>query len=220
MGNDEAGRAAVGVGPTLDLEAIAAARARGALALAGREGRETEVRESLTDREPKVRLAALAALVRMGRADVEDVTRLLGDPDPASRRGACELAAHVMGSPVGAMLDDADAGVVEAAAFALGELEDRTAVERLAEIAQHHLEPICRESAVAALGALGDERGRAAVLAGLSDVPAVRRRAVVALAAFSGDDVDDALRERLADRDWQVRQAAEDVLGLGDEEPR
>ena len=72
---------------------------------------------------------------------------------------------------------------------------------------------------MASLGAIGDERGRDAVLAALADVPAVRRRAVVALAAFDGDEVDTALRARLGDRDWQVRQAAEDVLGLSDEEP-
>ncbi|MCU1449313.1 MAG: hypothetical protein JWP02_1483, partial [Acidimicrobiales bacterium] len=67
--------------------------------------------------------------------------------------------------------------------------------------------------AVAALGAIGDRRGLAAVLdAAASDRPAVRRRAVVALAAFDGPDVDAALHHALTDRDWQVRQAAEDLL--------
>jgi HEAT repeat protein len=120
---------------------------------------------------------------------------------------------------VRALLEDGDARVVEAAAFAVGELEDLAAVPRLAEIARDHADPLCRESAVAALGALGDERGRAAVLEALGDAPAVRRRAVVALAAFPGDEVEEALRRRLDDRDWQVRQSAQDVLGLTDEEP-
>jgi hypothetical protein len=51
-----------------------------------------------------------------------------------------------------------------------------------------------------------------AILHACHDKPAIRRRAVLALAAFDGDDVDQALHAALSDRDWQVRQAAEDVL--------
>jgi HEAT repeat protein len=40
----------------------------------------------------------------------------------------------------------------------------------------------------------------------------VRRRAAVALAAFAGPSVEAALRRCLDDRDWQVRQVAEDLL--------
>jgi len=47
----------------------------------------------------------------------------------------------------------------------------------------------------------------------LEDKPAVRRRATIALAAFDDPRVDVALRRCLEDRDWQVRQAAEDLLG-------
>jgi HEAT repeat protein len=64
---------------------------------------------------------------------------------------------------------------------------------------------------VAALGAIGDPAGLPAVLAATRDRPAVRRRAVLALAPFDGPDVDAALERALTDRDWQVRQAAEDV---------
>jgi hypothetical protein len=35
---------------------------------------------------------------------------------------------------------------------------------------------------------------------------------VLALAPFDGDEVDAALQRALDDRDWQVRQAAEDLL--------
>jgi hypothetical protein len=35
---------------------------------------------------------------------------------------------------------------------------------------------------------------------------------VLALAPFEGPDVDAALARALEDRDWQVRQAAEDLL--------
>jgi hypothetical protein len=44
----------------------------------------------------------------------------------------------------------------------------------------------------------------------------VRRRAVIALAPFAGPDVDAALAAASQDRDWQVRQAAEDLLGPTD----
>jgi hypothetical protein len=40
----------------------------------------------------------------------------------------------------------------------------------------------------------------------------VRRRAVIALAPFAGPEVDAALERARTDRDWQVRQAAEDLL--------
>ena len=52
------------------------------------------------------------------------------------------------------------------------------------------------------------------VLAGLEDKPLIRRRAVIALAAIDSPESDAALRRCLADRDWQVRQAAEDLLGV------
>ena len=65
---------------------------------------------------------------------------------------------------------------------------------------------------MAALGAIGDPAALPVILAASRDKPAVRRRAVLALAPFEGDDVDAALQAALADRDWQVRQAAEDLL--------
>jgi HEAT repeat protein len=52
-----------------------------------------------------------------------------------------------------------------------------------------------------------------AVLGALGDKPAIRRRAVVALAAFEGDEVEAALERAAMDNDWQVRQTAEDLIG-------
>ena len=78
-------------------------------------------------------------------------------------------------------------------------------------------DPLVRESAVAALGAIGDDRGLDAILAGTTDRPAVRRRAVLALAPFldaghpRAAEVTTALDRARTDRDWQVRQAAEDL---------
>ncbi|MDQ6727535.1 MAG: HEAT repeat domain-containing protein, partial [Actinomycetota bacterium] len=85
------------------------------------------------------------------------------------------------------------------------------AVAALSAVALGHADPLCREAAVAALGAIGDEAGLPAILAATRDRPAIRRRAVIALAPFTGRDVDAALVAALEDRDWQVRQAAEDL---------
>jgi HEAT repeat protein len=42
----------------------------------------------------------------------------------------------------------------------------------------------------------------------------LRRRAILALAPFDGPEVTAALEKALLDRDWQVRQAAEDLLAI------
>jgi HEAT repeat protein len=188
-----------------------------------------------TDEDARVRSAALAPLLGRGpiRRAFAAWRDALGDPAPSVRRRAAELAAR-LGTRRGvdrgatraalvARLDDGDVTVVEAAAWALGELGGdpdhgsltdsvTAAVEALAATATSHPDPLAREAAVAALGAVGDVRGRAAVLAACTDKPAVRRRAVLALAPFDGPDVDAAIERALADRDWQVRQAAEDLL--------
>ena len=82
---------------------------------------------------------------------------------------------------------------------------------RLIELAGTSEVALVREAAVAALGAIGDERGLPAIIAGCADQPAVRRRAVLALAPFEGDEVEATIERALVDRDWQVRQAAEDL---------
>jgi HEAT repeat protein len=153
-------------------------------------------------------------LVRLDAATLPDVTAAIRDPSPVVRRTICELAGDRVVGDFASLLDDEVQSVVEAAAFALGETRARTSVPALCAIATNHVDPLCREAAVAAIGAIGDPKGKAALIRALSDTNYVRRRAVVALAAFSGADVDAALAERLSDRDWQVRQAAEDVIGV------
>ena len=123
-----------------------------------------------------------------------------------------------------ALLADPDPSVVEVACWAAGENPDLAdvlvnPVVTVAGIGPDsdrpgHQDHLCREAAVAALGALGHASGRPSVLAGLTQRATIRRRAVLALAAFEGDDVEAALTEALGDRDWQVRQAAEDLLGV------
>jgi len=89
----------------------------------------------------------------------------------------------------------------------------RPEVDALERVVRTHADPLCREAAVAALGAVGEAGALDTVLFALADKPAVRRRASIALAAFDDPRVDVALRACLEDRDWQVRQAAEDLLG-------
>ena len=105
--------------------------------------------------------------------------------------------------------------MVEVAAFALGEREDgAAAVAALSTCTTSHADSLCRESAVAALGSIGHPDGLGAVLAACEDRAPVRRRAVIALAAFDGPEVTAALTARLDDRDLQVRQSAEDLLAI------
>jgi HEAT repeat protein len=133
-----------------------------------------------------------------------------------------------MAEDLKAALNDSAPAVVEAACYALGELyspaDDKglmgqgtgpsgEVVSALERTATAHTEPLCREAAVAALGSLGCQAGLPAVITALDDKPTIRRRAVVALAAFEGPEVDSALARATTDPDWQVRQAAEDLVG-------
>ena len=166
----------------------------------------------LQDVDPGVRAAALGALVRMGKAGSDVVAGVLADPSPIVRRRSAELGAALEAADYLPLLSDEDASVVEAACFAVGELRELRAVDLLSTIATEHDDALCRESAVAALGAIGERAGLPAILTALADRPPVRRRAVIALAPFDGPEVEEALNTALTDRDWQVRQAAEDQL--------
>jgi HEAT repeat protein len=190
---------------------------RRAVALAGHQGDRAAARAGLTDESPSVRATALGALDRLSALTDDDLRKSLADPEPSVRRRASELAATHPSVAITGLLDDGDASVVEMTAWSLGEREDRTAVGVLSALAttgSGHSDPLCREAAVAALGAIGDPAGLPAVLGALDDKPAVRRRAAVALAAFEGPSVEAALHRCLDDRDWQVRQVAEDLLAV------
>ena len=189
---------------------------RRAAAVAGHQGDAATARSFLADPDASVRATALGALVRAGALAAADLVAALTDPSAIVRARAAELAADVPGNvdpALAPILDDADATVVEAAAWASGERRppESGVVAALAAVTMGHDDPICREAAVAALGAIGDPTGLPTILAATADRPAVRRRAVLALAPFEGPDVEAALERALTDRDWQVRQAAEDV---------
>ena len=208
--------------PTITSGEGEAGRRRSAAA-AGHNHDEQTARAALADALGAVRATGLGALARMGSLRSADLLAATGDPDPRVRARAAELAPDTMkpddaSGLLEAALTDPEPSVVEAACFALGELGGRgsdraRSVEQLSTVTRSHPEPLCREAAVAALGAIGDAAGLPAILDATTDKPAVRRRAVIALAPFSGKSVEAALDRALDDRDWQVRQAAEDLTG-------
>ena len=191
-------------------------RAHRAAALAGHRGDEQTARRLLGHVDGTVVATAIGALSRMGRLTAADLSTAAGDRRPeVRRRGADEAGRHPeLDAPLAGLLDDGDATVVEVAAWACGERRpDEALVSKLAELATAHDDALVREASVAALGALGVPDGREAILAATRDKASVRRRAVLALAPFDGPEVEAALATALTDRDWQVRQAAEDLTG-------
>ncbi len=165
--------------------------------------------------------AALGALARLGDLTAADVEAALADgAPPAVRRRAVEVALAARGTgsrsslprALTGALGDPDPLVVVGAAWFLAERHVGPAVPVLAATATGHGDARCREAAVAALGAIGDPAGLPAVLGALADSPTVRRRATVALAGFDDPRVTPALRAAAEDRDWQVRQAAGELL--------
>ena len=178
----------------------------------------------LYDDDAGVRAAALGALARCGALRPEQVTQALADEASAVRCRAAELAPPEI-DLVG-LLSDSDASVVEAAAAALGERDqDRGPVSELCRVARHHDDPLCRESAVAALGAIaaGTDAGAEALTAAPHAIAAGVEAGAEALAAApdanaAGTDagaaretVLDVLLAAMGDRP-QVRRRA--LLGL------
>jgi hypothetical protein len=205
--------------PAAEREAVAERRRR--VVAAGHRGDRAVIAAARSDPDPAVRAARLGALERLGSLRVVDLAEAFLDDEPAVRRRAAVLAARCGGTGsrttlpalLAGRLADPDPLVAEAAAWAIGERRLRALVPELARMATSHPDPRCREAAVAALGGIGDPTGLSAVLAGLADRPPVRRRAVVALAGFDAPEVEPALEGCLDDPDWQVRQAAEILLG-------
>lgn len=188
-----------------------------AVVVAGHTGDVATIEAHAGDPDPEIRAAVLGALDRAGALTDERLTAAFADEHASVRRRAAELAGRRPAVGLLPLLADPDPSVVEVAAWACGEQADLVdaapgaIVERLSELAVGAAEALVREAAAAALGAIGDPRGLPAILAACEDKPQVRRRAVLALAPFEGDEVEAAIDRALQDRDWQVRQAAEDL---------
>lgn len=211
--------------PPLAVPADRGAATRRSVVVAGHSGDVTHARQALAHDDPAVRAAALGALARLGAITDDELVAALTEPAGVVRRRAATLAARYPTVELLGALHDPDAAVVEVAAWACGERERVTdaVLHRLIDLATlTSADPLVRESSVAALGAIGDDRGLDAVLVATTDRPAVRRRAVLALAPFldptheRAGDVAAALSRALTDRDWQVRQAAEDLAPTDD----
>jgi HEAT repeat protein len=168
-----------------------------------------EVRRRACDLAGRLPMTALQMTVLVG-----ELTQVLTDDDPGVAESACyalgELGEAAEGVPSSepATPEPATPGLA-----ARGSSLPAATVIALGTTATAHTEPLCREAAVSALGSLGYPAGLPAILAATEDKPAIRRRAVLALAGFDGDEVDAALARAMRDPDWQVRQAAEDLLG-------
>jgi len=175
------------------------------------------VEQGLRETSPRLYLLALRAGSHHDWISTATWTVSLTDERVDVRREAVTLLARSTGHDVTIdevlveALRDEDPLVVDGAAFALGEHLYSPAVEELIDVARDHEDARCRESAIAALGALGDDRARGVILNALSDKPPVRRRAIVALSNFEGPDVEEALDRASDDRDWQVRAAVDQL---------
>ena len=208
----------------------AAAARREAVVLAGHLGDRVTVTAGLRAIDGLTRAAALGALVRLGALTEPDLIAGLTDTDGAVVRRAVEISAHQLDQAAAIdhrlveLVTGTDADAAEVAVWALGERwEERGAespggaplltvvLDAVEAAARKHDDALVREAAVAALGAIGAQRSLSVIIDAASDKATVRRRAVIALAPFDGPAVDAALATARNDRDWQVRQAAEDL---------
>lgn len=187
---------------------------------AGYSGDEETAQKLLSDSAPSVRSAALTSLYRLGKFDQKTILIGLRDLDPAVKIRTLELSVDTSTEGL-RLLNDSDPTVVEVACWAAGEqgnglspAKQVSVVSQLSKIASKHTDPLCREAAVAALGALEHPGGLDTVIAALEDRLPIRRRAILALAPFSGPKVLKAINHSLNDHDWQVRQAAEDLKAV------
>jgi HEAT repeat protein len=184
---------------------------RFAVIRSGFNGDVATAEKGLVSQYSDVRASAIRSLHRLNALTTEHLLVATADTAPEVRRTAAEFSAPFHDVSIKHLIDDADVFVAEMAAWSLGERTPVTddELQQLIDRTTTHDEPVVREACAAALGSIGDERGLPAILIACTDKPAVRRRAILALAPFEGEEVDAALAQALEDRDWQVRQNAE-----------
>ena len=196
-------------------------RALGALARVG-ELTSADLIGALADADLSVALKAARLTARLDGPEpigavISQLTRILAeDSAPAELQEACAFA---LGELLGADRSEnpATAGSTTAPSTTalVDEVERGRAIGALTAQARSHADSMCREAAVAALGSIGDPASLETLLDSLHDRAYVRRRGVIALAAYQGLEVEAALAAALDDRDWQVR----DIAGALQPEP-
>ena len=172
-----------------------AARRR-ASAIAGHTGDELAARAALHDPAHEVRATALGALARIGVLEPFEVSGALADRAPEVRRRASELAGRLqfleLATQLTEVLADGSPAVVEAACYALGELEGLSADE---EGPAGEERPADEDGpADGGTGPVGDVLG-GEVLAGVAPAGGVAAAAVTALAATATSHADPLCRE-------------------------
>ena len=199
--------------PDGDSEVHAVTRTRQIIIESSLNGDYAHAVEYLQHSEPDVRATALTILGNEGKLDLELLEAALLDTSYEVRRALVHLISTNHEIPAMKFLLDEDHSIVEIACWAIGERGEAEGeiLEVLKEITESHSDSLCRESAVAALGALGNREALGSILKAVDDIATVRRRAVLALSPFDGPEVESAITKALEDRDWQVRQAAEDI---------
>ncbi len=218
------------IGVPHDWESLSVSERRRLAVVAGHTHNPSVALLALNDPDSSVRVVAIGAVARLNLLTLARIHTALTDQDSVVARRAIEtLAPMTFGESELDQLDDLLVGalkgtndaVAEVAGWALGERHQEdfanapaSVVAALIEAATDHREALVRESSTAALGAVGHPDSLPAVLKACRDKATVRRRAIIALAAFDGPTVTEALQRALSDRDWQVRQAAEDLLTI------
>ena len=188
--------------------------------MAGHLGDAASARASLTSEDSATRRLAISALERLSSLTTSELRAALDDPSSSVRRRALEITAKRSDVYARHHLSDPNPSVAETAAFAVGEQLDIAATELLISMAQRHDDALCRESAIAALGALvtSAEIHRLTILecllGAMSDKPQVRRRAVLGLSQFEEPQAQQMIEKALSDKDRQVRSVAADSLGV------
>ena len=144
---------------------------------------------------PAVRATALGALDRLGALDDERLARRVrrprrrrAAPGRRARRHAARRRPRAGCWPIPSPPWSRSRRGRAASTSTLPRRRARRARRPRRRVRCRRRRPLVREAAVAALGAIGDDRGLDAILAATTDRPAIRRRAVLALAPFVDPD--------------------------------
>lgn len=206
------------------------------LALAVQDPNPTLIGAGLDHPEDSVRTVAVGAAARCGLLTPQLLDRLLEDRSGRVRRRAIAASEavgelnEILARHISNLLEDDDLSVAIASLDAVARNGWLDRLGQVCDLARNAPTAIREQSVVTiaelhqqggadqtpssvTLGDVGPADEAVVIAAALGDVATVRRRAVAALAAFDTTAAEEALRAGLNDRDLQVRQICEDLLG-------